>query len=112
MVFETKEQIIRRKKMARYRFRALIRKAFVNSYWLSELDDLTLGENVSKNITIILKRSQKRHGVLTIHDKKSLKKSPADRSKDEVEHLKKLFEDLPCFQSIPPVSFKGAFWSF
>lgn len=109
MVFETKEQIIRRKKVARYRFRALIRKAHLNSYWLSQLDDLSLGENVSKNITIILNRSQKQRGVLTIHDKKCLKKLPGDRTKDEVEQLKKLFDELPCFQTIPPVSFQKSF---
>lgn len=104
MVFETKEQIIRRKKAARYRFRTLIRKTSVNSFWLSELDDLTLGENASKNIAIILKRSQKQRSVLTIHEKTSLKKPAEDRSKDEVEHLKKLFDHLQCFQGISPVS--------
>lgn len=105
MVFETRDQIIKRKKMAKYRLRAFIRKAFLNSYWLSELDDVTLGENVSKNITIILKRSQKRHGMMTIHDKRNLKMSPENRTKDQVEQLKKLFDELPCFQSISPVSF-------
>lgn len=103
MVYETKEQIIRRKKMARYRFRAIIRKALLNSFWLSELDDLSLGDNVQKNITIILKRRQKMRGVLTIHDKTSLRKPPTERTNEEVLHLKKLFDELPCFSSLAPV---------
>lgn len=107
MVFETKEQIIRRKKVARYRFRALIRKARLNAHWLSELEDLTLGENVAKNITIILNRSQQKRGVLTIHDKATLRKPPAERTKGEIEHLTMLFDELPCMSSISPVRIGG-----
>lgn len=103
MVFETKEQIIRRKKIARYRFQALIRKARLNAHWLSELEDLTLGENVAKNITIIFNRSQQKRGVLTIHDKATLRKPPAERTKGETEHLATLFDELPCMSSISPV---------
>lgn len=103
MVFETKEQIIRRKKMARYRLRAIIRKAHLNSFWLSELEDVTLGENVMKNITIILKQSQTKRSVLTIHDKKLLRKPLGDRTKEEVKQLIDSFHQLPCFQSFSPV---------
>lgn len=103
MVYETKEQIIKRKKLARYRLRALIRKARLNAYWLSELDDLTLGDNALKNITIIMKRPTQSRSVLTIHDKTMLKKAQATRTMDEGENLTKLFDELPCFQSFTPV---------
>lgn len=104
MVYETKEQIIRRKKVARYRLRAVIRKAHLNSFWLSELEDATLGDNVMKNITIILKQSQAKRSILTIHDKTMLRKPSAERTKDEVAHLNELFHQLPCFELIAPVT--------
>lgn len=95
MVFETKEQIIRRKKMARFRLRAIIKKARLNAYWLSELEDLTLGENAMKNIAIILQRPTESRGILTLHDKAILNKPAAVRTKQEVEHLTKVFDELP-----------------
>lgn len=103
MVFETKEQIIKRQKLARYRFRAIIRKAQLNAYWLRELEDATLGENVAKNITIILNRSTEKRSVLTIHDKTILKKKAHERTKEERTHLTKLFDELPCFKIFDPV---------
>ena len=104
MVFETKEQIIKRKKMTKYRLRAIIRKAHLNAYWLSELDDVTFGGNAMKNIAIILKRPTQSRGVLTIHDKTMMKKCHADRTQKEIEHLTRLFDILPCFRLIPPVN--------
>lgn len=102
MVFETKEQIIRRNKMARYRFRAIIRKAWLNSYWLSELDDLSLSDNVEKNIAIILNRSKTKRSVLTIHDKTILRTPLSERTKDDTKSLVKLIDELPCFKSFTP----------
>lgn len=106
MVFETKEQIIRRKKMAKYHLRALVRKARLNAYWLSELEDLKLGDDALKNITIIMRRPPESLGILTIHDKTILKRPHAARSKEEVAHLVKLFDELPCFKTINPVAIR------
>lgn len=102
MVFETKDQIIRRKKLARFKFRFLARKAFFNKAWLSEIDE-TIGEDVKKNVAIILKRSH-RKGALTIIEKRILKKDWRYRSDEEVEALQKLSDTLPCFQYFTPVS--------
>lgn len=101
MVFETKDQIIRRKKLARFKFRFLARKALFNKAWLSELDE-QIGENVKKNIAIILKRPH-RKGALTIIEKRLLKKHWKSRSEEEEEKLKKLFDTLPCFRTFTPV---------
>lgn len=103
MVFETKEQIIRRRKLARFKFRFLARKAFLNKSWLSELDDDVIGEDVKKNVAIILKRSH-RKGAVTIIEKRILKKHWKSRSNEEEEALQKLFDNLPCFQTFAPVS--------
>lgn len=103
MVFETKDQIIRRKKKARFKFRFLVRKALFNKTWLSEIDE-PLGEDVKRNVAIILKRSH-RKGALTIIEKRILKKTSESRSEEENEKLQKLFETLPCFSSFTPVGF-------
>jgi hypothetical protein len=102
MVFETKEQIIRRKKIARFKFRILARKVFFNKSWLGELDE-QLGEDVKKNVAIILQRSRKK-GALTIIEKRILKKSTESRDEEEEEKLKKLFDILPSFETFTPVS--------
>lgn len=107
MVFETKEQIIKRKRMARYRFKAIARKAQFNSYWL--LDDIDIDKNVPKNVAVLLKRFKERRGVLTLQEKSLLRKSSAARTKEDFKHLEKLFDELPCFKEFSPVSFFFAF---
>lgn len=107
MVFETKDQIIRRKKLARFKFRTLARKVLFNAAWLSELDE-QIGEDVQKNVAIILKRSHKQ-GALTILDKRILKKNWKARSDEETEKLQKLFDSLPCFANFTPVSAATSF---
>lgn len=42
------DQIIKRKKLAKYRLRSLVRHALVNAYWLAELEDTKLGDNVKR----------------------------------------------------------------
>lgn len=103
MVFLNREEKIKRRKFARYRFRALIRKVYLNSLWLSELEDLKLGDDANRNITIILRRPTQQRGMLTIHDKRILNKIPTDRTDDEIYELSKLFEGLPCFKNYPLV---------
>lgn len=103
MVYETKDQIIRRKKIARFKFRILARKVYFNKAWLSEIDE-QLGEDVKKNVAIILQRSRKK-GALTIIEKRILKKASGSRNEEEEEKLKKLFDHLPCFETFTPVSF-------
>jgi Cyclic nucleotide-binding domain len=101
-MLETKEQIAWRK-AAKYRLRALIRKVRLNAFWLSELEDVTLGQNVLKNITIILNRSREKRGVLTIHEKAMLRKAPQSRTREEIAHLSKMFDVLPCFKPFSPI---------
>ena len=104
MVFETKDQIIRRKKLARFKFRTLVRKVFFNASWISELDEEKIGENVQKNVAIILKRSHKQ-GALTMIEKRILQKKWKDRNEEENKVLELLFNSLPCFASFTPVSY-------
>lgn len=102
MVFETKDQIIRRQKLVRYKFKALARKAQLNSYWLTQLDDVDLSENVPTISAIRLKRKGKR-GVLTLQDKTLLRKPPAERTEEELKHLVNLLDELPGLKEFSPV---------
>lgn len=105
MVFLTREEQIKRRKLIRYRFRALIRKVYQNWLWLSELEDLQLGDDPQKNIDIILHRPTQQRGMLSIHDRRILNKNPRERTEDEKDELLELFKELSCFKNYPIVSF-------
>jgi len=102
MVFLTKEQIIKRKREARFRFKTIVRKAFFNKKWLSELDE-KIGEDVKKNVAIILNRSNKKGGI-TLVEKSILKTPIKERTADQIDIIEKLFDKIPCFQIFMPVS--------
>lgn len=101
MVFLTKEQIIKRKKLAKFRFKTLVRKAFFNNSWLSQIDD-KIGDDAKRNVAIILKRSTKTGG-LTLFEKSIIKTPLNKRSSDEKEKLEEMFDKIPCFQNFLPV---------
>ena len=50
-----------------------------------------------------MKRKKQKRGMLTIHDKRMLKKPAVELKADEKAQLKKLFNELPCFDEISPV---------
>jgi hypothetical protein len=102
MVFETKEQIYRRKRHAVFRFRSLVTKAFFNSAWLSEIDE-KIGEDAKRNIAIILNRRKK--GVISVHDKSLLMKQPQYRTEEDFQRLQKLFNTFSAFQKYSPVNY-------
>ncbi|CAO1431204.1 unnamed protein product [Diamesa serratosioi] len=105
MVYETKDQILKRKKLAKYRLRSLVRHALVNAYWLAELEDTRLGENVKRNVTIILKRHkvQEKANLMSIIYKRILKTDPQKRTQNELKNLETLFGNLPCFKYYSPL---------
>lgn len=102
MVYLTKEQIFKRKRLARFRFKTLARKAFLNKSWLSEIDD-QIGEDVKKNVAIILNRSVHKQG-LSLLEKSITKIPPNQRTGEELKKLEKVCENIPCFQVFIPVS--------
>ncbi len=55
----------KRKQLAKFRFKSLCRKVIVNAYWLSAIEDTTLGSNPRRNINILVRRSGKK-GILTL----------------------------------------------
>jgi hypothetical protein len=103
MVYETREQLEKRKLSARYKLRSIIRKVGVNKSWLSNVD-AQIGDNVRKNVAILLRKKPKKE-MLTIYDRKILKTPPHRRTEMDVLKLEILFEKLPCFATFSPVSY-------
>lgn len=81
-----------------------MRKVKINSFWLTELEEQKLGQNVKRNVAIIFQRQKSRRSILTILDKRILNKPTAIRTKEEREKLAEVFQKLNCFKNLPPVS--------
>ncbi|XP_063704422.1 uncharacterized protein LOC134833870 [Culicoides brevitarsis] len=96
------EERQKRRRLARMRFKSLIRKTIVNNFWLQELSDQKLGDNVKRNVAIIMKRKGTK-GLLSILDKAVLNIPADDRTPEQKRKLVPLLLDLPCFQRFPPV---------
>lgn len=47
---------MRKKRLAKFRFKSLVRKVICNARWLNELEEQKLGDNVKRNVAIILRR--------------------------------------------------------
>ncbi|KAG4079286.1 hypothetical protein HA402_007978 [Bradysia odoriphaga] len=102
---QAKKELLRRKRLAKFRFKTLCRKVIVNAYWLSAIEDVTLGSNPRRNINIIVRRSG-RKGILTLKEKSIFNKPNEDRTTAEKAQLTAVIHLLKCFETIPE-SFRG-----
>ncbi|KAG5671781.1 hypothetical protein PVAND_001958 [Polypedilum vanderplanki] len=102
MIYETKEQRIKRRRKAHYKLRAIINILLSHDSWINEIDEEEeLGYDVKRNIAILLaKRSEKVHA--TKRDKIILITNPFNRSEEDNLRLERLFNKLPCFSMFPP----------
>jgi hypothetical protein len=103
MVYETKEQKMRKRHMARNKFRWAMNRMYANRSWMFEIDE-PIGENAKRNVAIIMKR-KKRQGGLTLPEKLILNRNFENRTREEILKLEKAFDQLPCLVSFPPVSY-------
>lgn len=55
-LFKSPEEILRRKRRAKLRFKAVARIAYSNRYWLNDVADEVLGDNVHRNVAMLLKK--------------------------------------------------------
>lgn len=94
--------------MARIRFKSLIQKVRVNVFWLSELENQTLGDNVRRNVAIILRRKGFK-GILTLMDKRILNTPVELRTIEEKKRILNILSELKCFQRFSPVSWNYNF---
>lgn len=56
---------IKKRRLARIRFRSLIKTVILNRKWLAEFEDVTLGDNVNRNVAILV-RSKGQKGILSL----------------------------------------------
>ncbi|CAG9835535.1 unnamed protein product [Diabrotica balteata] len=97
----TPAQEIERRKIARRRFRALIREVYDNRYWLGEFEEIRLSENVKRNILLLTKKT-KILSSLTMYEKSILRKPTELRTEEERNHLNKVIGGLKYFRKYPP----------
>ncbi|XP_053681627.1 cyclic nucleotide-binding domain-containing protein 2-like [Sabethes cyaneus] len=94
------EEKLRRRRLARFRFKALVRLVICNNYWLSEIDEQEIGENARRNIAIIVRRKG-RKGLLTLFEKAILNQPAKDRTAEQRAKLVELFRRLECLSRFP-----------
>lgn len=99
--FEEKQQ---KRIRARFNFKSLIRKVVINNYWLSELEDQTLGDNVKRNIAIITRRRSNRGSLLSILDKAALNVPADERTNEQKWKLAQILLEVSCLARFSPVS--------
>ena len=83
--------------MARFRFKALIRKVLLNAHWLIQVEEAQLGENIKRNVNIIWRKKGK-EGLLTINELKIVNTKLEERTQEQTELLRKAFMKLSCFE--------------
>ncbi|XP_065355185.1 uncharacterized protein LOC135949524 [Calliphora vicina] len=91
----------KKKKIARSRFRNLIRSVALNRIWLVDAGDQKLSLNVKKNIAMLV-RTQRKIGLLTMAEKSLIRTHHALRTTEERKKLVSLMASLNCFNKIPP----------
>ncbi|ETN64694.1 hypothetical protein AND_003556, partial [Anopheles darlingi] len=91
------EEKLKRRRLARFRFRRLVHVVIFNRYWIAEIEDEDIGSNVHRNVAVIEKRLTHK-GTLTIIDKRILNSPGEKRSEADRRSLKTVFRKLDCMQ--------------
>lgn len=95
---------MRKKRLARFRFRSLVRKVIANLQWLSELEETTMGDNVRRNVAIIVRRKGVK-GILTLGEKAMLNTPMQYRTDAQRRAIVMILASLKCFDNYQPVGF-------
>lgn len=74
-----------------------------NRYWLEDVGDEELGEDVKKNVLLLLKKRKQQKSLLTIYEKSILNKPAGERTQEDKQHLFRVIGGLKCFRKYPPV---------
>lgn len=86
----------------RRRWRAIVKLVMVNQEWMKEQEETVMTSNISKNITMIVRR-ERRTGILTMEERIILRTPAFARTIEERKKLVDLMLRLECFQILPPV---------
>lgn len=82
-------------------FKQIVRAAIANRYWLEDMGDEQYGEDVKKNILLLLRR-KKGKKLLTLEQKGLLCKRAEYRTKEEINEIFHVIGGFKCFRMYPP----------
>ncbi|KAH8254881.1 hypothetical protein KR038_007345, partial [Drosophila bunnanda] len=90
------------KKVAKNKFKRLVRSVILNMQWLNEsAEDTGLTPNVRRNVTTSV-RQKRKVGMMTMAEKSLLRTPHATRSVDERKKLCNIVAGLACFSKFSP----------
>ncbi|KAI5646335.1 cyclic nucleotide-binding domain-containing protein [Phthorimaea operculella] len=98
---EDPELILRKKFLAKCRFRALVRKVMCNLYWLIDDDEVYEGDNVKKRVEQAMRAKNKKAKLLSLADKALLNKPVKERTDSEKKYIYRKIGSLKCFKRYP-----------
>ncbi|CAH1109223.1 unnamed protein product [Psylliodes chrysocephalus] len=96
----TPEEKLARHKRALRRFRVIVHLVMANRYWLGELEETVLTDNVRRNIKLLTKR-KKPLSPLTLEQKSILTKPKELRTEEDKLLLRRAISGMKCFRKYP-----------
>ncbi|XP_017787260.1 PREDICTED: cyclic nucleotide-binding domain-containing protein 2-like [Nicrophorus vespilloides] len=84
---------------ARRRFKAIVRLVIENLAWLEEIEPL--GDNIRKNVKLVMRKHKTAKSLLTLREKALLNKPAEDRTDEEKLLLYRRIGGLKCFRKYP-----------
>lgn len=103
LILGPQELRLHKKRLAKFRFKSLVRKVLANRVWLSEIEETQLGDNVRRNVAIIVRRKGVK-GILTLEEKTLLNTRMEYRTDDQKRRIVSIVASLACMVNLPPVS--------
>ncbi|KAM7360315.1 uncharacterized protein ACRADG_004761 isoform 2-T2 [Cochliomyia hominivorax] len=92
---------VKKRKMARLRFRNIIRSVSINRIWLEDAGEQKFSLNVKKNIAMLV-RPKRKIGILTMAEKSLIRTHHTLRTTEDRKKLVTLMANLNCFNNFPP----------
>ncbi|XP_053658520.1 cGMP-dependent protein kinase egl-4-like [Anopheles marshallii] len=96
---KTDEEKLKRCRLAKFRFKRLVHVVICNRYWITEIEDREIGNNVHRNVAVIGQRLTHK-GTLTIIEKEILNSPPAERTRNHRRLLTKALRRIECLRDI------------
>uniref|UniRef100_A0A182YNX2 Cyclic nucleotide-binding domain-containing protein n=1 Tax=Anopheles stephensi TaxID=30069 RepID=A0A182YNX2_ANOST len=96
------EEKLKRRRLARFRFKRLVHVVICNRYWIGEIEDREIGNNVTRNVAVIDRRLTHK-GTLTIivrKEKKILNSPPEERTEEKRRLLRVVLRKIECLQEL------------
>ncbi|XP_053669706.1 uncharacterized protein LOC128720086 [Anopheles nili] len=93
------EEKLKKRRLARFRFKRLVHVVICNHFWIAEIEDRDIGNNVHRNVAVIDRRLTHK-GTLTIIEKKILNSPPEERTLSQRRVLTVVLRKIECLQQL------------